>query len=77
MGGKNKVSVWMRFRSFISKLSCKATCCNSDCKIDKNQLIIDIDDLRFQIGSLNDEIKIVKQLSIIPDLSDTIQKSTV
>tara|TARA_R110001632_G_scaffold111569_1_gene222391 strand:- start:3159 stop:3386 length:228 start_codon:yes stop_codon:yes gene_type:complete len=59
-----KISTWLKFKNLIKKLSCKFSCCNSDCKLDKNQLTIEIDDLRIQLGEMTEELKIVKKNSI-------------
>ena len=53
-----------KFRNFIKKLNCVFSCCNSNCKISKKSILIDIDDLKIQISSLNNELEIVKKNSI-------------
>lgn len=53
-----------KFRNFIKKLNCAFSCCNSNCKISKKSILIDIDDLKIQISSLNNELEIVKKNSI-------------
>ena len=54
----------IKFRNFIKKLNCVFSCCNSNCKISKKAILIDIDDLKIQISSLNTELQIVKKNSI-------------
>tara|TARA_R110000803_G_scaffold108532_3_gene176824 strand:- start:3432 stop:3659 length:228 start_codon:yes stop_codon:yes gene_type:complete len=61
---QQKISTWVKFKNLVKKLSCKFSCCNSDCKLDKNQLTIEIDDLRIQFGEMAEELKIVKKNSI-------------
>jgi len=53
-----------KLKKIFGKLKCEFSCCNSACKLDKNNLIIQFDDLRIQISELENELEIVKKSSI-------------
>ena len=53
-----------KLKKIFDKIKCSLSCCNSDCKLDKNNLVIKFDDLQIQISELENQVEIVKKFSI-------------
>ena len=46
-----------RIRKFLDNFKlCSFSCCNSDCKISKNTLLLEIEDLKIKIDFLENEL---------------------